>query len=102
MSSFRGLGKQDVGGRDEPGHDSGEVVQYDRKRAVVQMRGFRMMTRISIPTARKNGALGALRGAWTAPTPRIGHTAPRLLGSSRPQRVGDESTSARPCCPPTG
>jgi hypothetical protein len=25
-----GLSKQDVDGRDKPGHDSGEVVQYDR------------------------------------------------------------------------
>jgi hypothetical protein len=60
------------------------------------------MTRISIPTARKNGALGAFRGAWTAPTTLIGHTAARLLGCGRPQRIGGEATSAWLYCLPAG
>jgi hypothetical protein len=52
------------------------------------------MTRISIPTTRKNGALGALRKAWTAPTSLIGHGVAWLLGCGRPQRVGGQATRA--------
>jgi hypothetical protein len=52
------------------------------------------MTRISIPTARRNGALGAFRDAWTAPTTLIGHAAARLLGCGRPQPLGGEATRA--------
>jgi hypothetical protein len=52
------------------------------------------MTRISIPTARSRGALGAFRGVWTAPTTLIGHAIARLLGCGQPQRVGGQATSA--------
>ncbi len=37
-SFLRCLSKQDVDGRDEPGHDSGEVVQDDRKTPSVTRR----------------------------------------------------------------
>ena len=60
------------------------------------------MTRISIPTARKNGALGALRKAWTAPTSLIGHGVARLLRCGRPQRVGGQATRAWLYCLPAG
>src|SRR5262245_15850227 len=60
------------------------------------------MTRLSIPTARKNGALGVLREAWTAPTNLIGHGAARLLRCGRPQRVGGQATRAWLYCLPTG
>ena len=52
------------------------------------------MTRISIPSARKGGALGAFRGVWTAPTTLIGHATARLLGCRKPQRIGGQATSA--------
>jgi Domain of unknown function (DUF4157) len=52
------------------------------------------MSRISIPTARRSGALGALRSVWTAPTTLIGHATARLLGCGRPQRIGGEATRA--------
>jgi len=52
------------------------------------------MTRISIPTARKGGALGAFRKAWTAPTTLIGHAVARLLGCRGPERIGGQATNA--------
>jgi hypothetical protein len=52
------------------------------------------MTRISIPAARKGGALGVLRGVWTAPTTLVGHAAALLLGCGRPQRIGGEAARA--------
>lgn len=55
---------------------------------------FKIMPRISIPTARKNGILGAFRETWTAPTNLIGHAAARVLGCGRPQRVGGQATPA--------
>jgi hypothetical protein len=58
------------------------------------------MTRISFPTARRNGALGAFREAWTAPTTLIGHAAARLFSCGRPQRVGGEATRAWLYCLP--
>ena len=60
------------------------------------------MTRISIPTARMNGALGAFRRAWTAPTSLIGHGAARLMRCGRPQRIGGQATTAWLYCLPTG
>ena len=60
------------------------------------------MRRISIPTARKSGALGAFREAWTAPTNLIGHATAKLLGCGRPQRVGGQATRAWLYCLPTG
>ncbi|HKD28394.1 MAG TPA: hypothetical protein VKC66_21145 [Xanthobacteraceae bacterium] len=60
------------------------------------------MTRISMPTARKRGVLGAFRAAWTTPTNLIGHAAATLLGCGRPQRVGGEATRAWLYCLPTG
>jgi len=58
------------------------------------------MTRLSIPTARKNGALDAFREAWTAPTNLIGHGVARLLRCRRPQRVGGQATRAWLYCLP--
>ena len=52
------------------------------------------MTRISIPTARRSGALGAFRKAWTAPTTLIGHAVAWLLGCRRPERIGGQATDA--------
>ncbi len=60
------------------------------------------MTRISIPAARRNGALGAFRKAWTAPTSLIGHGVARLLRCGRPQRVGGQATRAWLYCLPAG
>lgn len=60
------------------------------------------MTRISIPTARNNGAFGAFRDAWTAPTTLIGHTAAWLLRCGKPQRVGGKATRAWLYCLPAG
>jgi hypothetical protein len=60
------------------------------------------MTRILIPTARWNGALRALRAAWTAPTSLLGHGAARLLRCGRPQRVGGHATRAWLYCLPAG
>jgi hypothetical protein len=53
-----------------------------------------IMTRVSIPTARKGGALGAFRRAWTAPTTLIGHATAWLLGCRRPERIGGQATKA--------
>src|ERR1700720_3398391 len=53
-----------------------------------------IMARISIPSTRKGGALGAFRGVWTAPTTFIGHATARLLGCRKPQRIGGQATSA--------
>jgi hypothetical protein len=52
------------------------------------------MTRISIPTARRSGAFGAFRKAWTAPTTLIGHAVGWLLGCRRPEHVGGQATDA--------
>lgn len=52
------------------------------------------MARISIPAARKSGAIGAFREAWTAPTTLIGHAVARLLGCGRPERIGGQATEA--------
>ena len=61
---------------------------------------FKTMTRISIPAARRNGALGAFRKAWTAPTSLIGHGVAWLLRCGRPQRVGGKATRAWLYCLP--
>ncbi len=52
------------------------------------------MVRLSIPSSRKRGALGAFRAAWTAPTTLIGHGIARILGCGQPQRIGGQATSA--------
>jgi hypothetical protein len=52
------------------------------------------MSRISIPTARKGGILGAMRAFWTVPTTLVGHATARLFGCHKPQRVGGQATSA--------
>src|SRR5215831_21345409 len=61
---------------------------------MLEWRGFTVMTRLSIPTARKNGALWAFREVWATPTNLIGHAAARLLRCGRPQRVGGQATRA--------
>ena len=60
------------------------------------------MTRLSIPTARRRGALGALRRAWTAPTNLVGHATARMLGCGRAQHIGGEATHASLYCLPAG
>jgi hypothetical protein len=60
------------------------------------------MTRLATPTARRHGAIGALRSAWTAPTNLIGHALARLLGCGRPQLIGGEATRASLYCLPAG
>jgi hypothetical protein len=60
------------------------------------------MTRLAIPAARRSGAIGALRSAWTAPTNLIGHATARLLGCGKPQLVGGEATRASLYCLPPG
>jgi hypothetical protein len=52
------------------------------------------MTRLSVPMARRGGAIGALRRAWTAPTNLVGHAMARMLGCGRPQRIGGKATRA--------
>jgi len=52
------------------------------------------MTRVRIPTPRRNGAPDVLRRLWTAPTTMIGHAVARLLGCHRPQRIGGPATNA--------
>src|SRR5262249_27481561 len=56
------------------------------------LKDLRIMTRISIPAARRNGALGAFREAWTLPTNLFGHGAARILRCGKTQRVGGEAT----------
>jgi len=60
------------------------------------------LTRISIPAARRNGAIGAIRRVWTAPTTLIGHATARLLGCRNPQRIGGQATRAWLYCLPAG
>ncbi len=60
------------------------------------------MPRLSIPTARRGGALGVLRRAWTAPTTLIGHEIAWILGCRQPQHVGGQATSAWLYCLPAG
>jgi hypothetical protein len=60
------------------------------------------MPRISIPTARRGGVIGALRRAWTAPTNLVGHTIARMLGCGRPRRIGGEAARASLYCLPAG
>jgi len=60
------------------------------------------MTRLSIPTARKNGALWAFREVWATPTNLIGHAAAWLLRCGKPQRVGGQATRAWLYCLPAG
>jgi hypothetical protein len=60
------------------------------------------MTRLAIPTARRSGAIGALRCAWTAPTNFVGHALARILGCGRPQLIGGEATRASLYCLPAG
>jgi hypothetical protein len=60
------------------------------------------MTRLSMPTARRRGAMGALRRVWTAPTNVIGHAIAKMLGCRKPQRVGGEATRASLYCLPAG
>jgi len=52
------------------------------------------LTRISIPAARRGGAIGAIRQVWTAPTTLIGHATARMLGCRKPQRIGGQATRA--------
>jgi hypothetical protein len=60
------------------------------------------MTRLAIPTARRSGAIGALRSAWTAPTNLIGHATARMLCCGRPRLIGGEATPASLYCLPAG
>jgi hypothetical protein len=60
------------------------------------------MTRLSVPMARRGGAIGALRRAWTAPTNLVGHATARIVGCGRPQRIGGEATRASLYCLPAG
>jgi hypothetical protein len=60
------------------------------------------MYSLTIPTARRGGAIGALRRAWTAPTNLIGHALARMLGCARPQRIGGEAARASLYCLPAG
>jgi hypothetical protein len=60
------------------------------------------MHSLSIPTARRAGAVGALRRAWTAPTNLIGHALARTLGCGRPQPIGGEAARAFLYCLPAG
>jgi hypothetical protein len=60
------------------------------------------MTRLSIPKARRGGAIGALRRAWIAPTNLVGHATARMLGCGRPQPIGGEATRASLYCLPAG
>jgi hypothetical protein len=60
------------------------------------------MTRLSIPAARRCGAIGVLRKAWTAPTNLVGHATARMLGCGRSQRIGGEATNASLYCLPAG
>jgi hypothetical protein len=60
------------------------------------------MYRLTIPTARRGGAFGALRCAWTAPTNVIGHAIARMLGCGRPRHIGGEATCASLYCLPAG
>jgi Domain of unknown function (DUF4157) len=60
------------------------------------------MTRLAIPSARRLGAIGALRWAWTAPTNFVGHALGRILGCGKPQRIGGEVTRASLYCLPAG
>jgi hypothetical protein len=52
------------------------------------------MYSLAIPTARRRGAVGAMRRAWTAPTNLVGHAVARVLGCGRPQPIGGEATRA--------
>lgn len=60
------------------------------------------MYRLTIPTARRGGAIGALRRAWSAPTNLVGHATARMLGCGRPQPIGGEATRASLYCLPAG
>jgi hypothetical protein len=60
------------------------------------------MYSLTMPTARRGGAIGALRRAWTAPTNLVGHAIARMLGCAKPQRIGGEATRASLYCPPAG
>jgi Domain of unknown function (DUF4157) len=57
---------------------------------------------LSIPTARRAGAIGALRRAWTAPTNLVGHATARMLGCGRAQPIGGEAARASLYCLPSG
>ena len=57
------------------------------------------MTRLSIPTARRRGAIGALRRAWTAPTNLIGHATGPDVGlrqTAAHRRRGDARVALLP------
>ncbi len=60
------------------------------------------MTRLSIPAARRGGAIDALRRAWTAPTNLLGHAIAQTLGCGRPHPIGGEATRAFLYCLPAG
>jgi hypothetical protein len=60
------------------------------------------MTRLSIPMARRGGAIGVLRRAWTTPTNLVGHATALIVGCGRPQRIGGEATRASLYCLPAG
>ncbi len=60
------------------------------------------MIRIAVPTARRRGAIGALRRVWTAPTNLIGHATARMVGARTRQRIGGAATTASLYCLPAG
>jgi hypothetical protein len=60
------------------------------------------MTRLLIPSARRGGAIDALRRAWTAPTNLVGHLIARTLGCGRPQPIGGKAARASLYCLPAG
>jgi hypothetical protein len=52
--------------------------------------------------ARRDGAIGALRRAWTAPTNLVGHSIARMIACGTPQPIGGEATHAFLYCLPAG
>ena len=52
------------------------------------------MTRLSVPTRRQRGLLGAGVAVWTAPTTFIGHAVARFLGCSKAERIDAAGASA--------
>jgi hypothetical protein len=60
------------------------------------------MYSLSLPTARRTGAMGAMRKAWTAPTNLVGHMIARTLGCGRPQPIGGAAARAFLYCLPAG
>jgi hypothetical protein len=60
------------------------------------------MYSLTIPTARRGGAIGVLRQVWTAPTNLAGHAIARVLNCGRPQYIGGEAARASLYCLPDG